>query len=81
MAIPATQIRRGMVIVFEGDPCRITEFRHHTPGNLRAIIQIKAKSLKTIPSVMQELEWKTSCGCAKCRPALNYYLLATWPGE
>ncbi|HEY4132981.1 MAG TPA: hypothetical protein VGM50_20365, partial [Gemmatimonadaceae bacterium] len=32
MAIPATQIRRGMVIVFEGDPCRITEFRHHTPG-------------------------------------------------
>jgi nitrite reductase (NADH) large subunit len=30
---------------------------------------------------MQELEWKTSCGCAKCRPALNYYLLADWPGE
>ena len=30
---------------------------------------------------MQELEWKTSCGCSKCRPALNYYLLATWPGE
>ena len=35
---------------------------------------IKAKELKTIPAVMQELEWKTSCGCAKCRPALNYYL-------
>jgi nitrite reductase (NADH) large subunit len=30
---------------------------------------------------MQQLEWKTSCGCAKCRPALNYYLLSTWPGE
>src|SRR3546814_15056391 len=30
---------------------------------------------------MQELEWKTSCGCAKCRPALNYYLVADWPGE
>jgi len=40
-----------------------------------------AKALKTIPDLMQELEWKTSCGCAKCRPALNYYLLATWPGE
>ena len=36
---------------------------------------IKAKRLKTIPAVMQELEWKTSCGCAKCRPALNYYLV------
>lgn len=42
---------------------------------------IVAKSLKSIPSVMQELEWTTSCGCAACRPALNYYLLSTWPGE
>jgi nitrite reductase (NADH) large subunit len=42
---------------------------------------IKAKSLKTIHAVMQELEWKTSCGCAKCRPALNYYLVCDWPGE
>lgn len=42
---------------------------------------IKAKGLKTIPAVMQELEWKTSCGCAKCRPALNYYLVADWPNE
>lgn len=42
---------------------------------------IKAKRLKTIAAVMQELEWKTSCGCAKCRPALNYYLAADWPDE
>ncbi|MCB1483918.1 MAG: NAD(P)/FAD-dependent oxidoreductase, partial [Hyphomicrobiaceae bacterium] len=42
---------------------------------------IIAKELKTIPDLMQALEWKTSCGCAKCRPALNYYMLATWPGE
>ncbi len=42
---------------------------------------IKAKGLKTIDAVMQELEWKTSCGCAKCRPALNYYLVCDWPGE
>lgn len=42
---------------------------------------IKAKHLKTIPAVMQELEWKTSCGCAKCRPALNYYLVCDWPNE
>jgi len=42
---------------------------------------IVARNLKTIPQLMQELEWTTSCGCAKCRPALNYYLLSTWPGE
>jgi nitrite reductase (NADH) large subunit len=42
---------------------------------------IIAKQLKSIPALMQELEWKTSCGCAKCRPALNYYMIAEWPGE
>jgi len=42
---------------------------------------IVAKELKSIPVLMQALEWKSSAGCAKCRPALNYYLLATWPGE
>jgi elongation factor P len=47
MAIPATQIRRGMVIVFEGDPVRVIEFRHHTPGNLRAMVQAKLKNLRT----------------------------------
>jgi elongation factor P len=47
MAIPATQIRRGMVIVFEGDPCRVVEFRHHTPGNLRAMVQAKLKNIRT----------------------------------
>ena len=47
MALPATQIRRGMVLVFEGDPCRVIEFRHHTPGNLRAMVQAKLKNLRT----------------------------------
>ena len=42
---------------------------------------ISAQQLKTIPDVMQALEWTTSGGCARCRPALNYYLLAAWPGE
>ena len=46
MAMPATQIRRGMVLVFEGEPCRVVEFRHHTPGNLRAMVQAKMKNLK-----------------------------------
>ena len=47
MAMPATQIRRGMVLVMEGDPCRVIEFRHHTPGNLRAMVQAKLKNLRT----------------------------------
>ena len=38
-------------------------------------------SLKSIPEVMQFLEWKTPNGCHTCRPALNYYLLCAWPDE
>ena len=33
--------------MFEGDPCRVVEFRHHTPGNLRAMVQTKMKNLRT----------------------------------
>jgi elongation factor P len=36
-----------MVLVFDGDPCRVIEFRHHTPGNLRAMVQAKLKNLRT----------------------------------
>ena len=39
------------------------------------------RRLKSVPAVMQELGWKTSCGCSSCRPALNYYLLCAWPFE
>ena len=56
--------------------CGCTDLGH---GEVRRLI--KAQELKSIPAVMQELEWKTSGGCAKCRPALNYYLLSDWPGE
>jgi elongation factor P len=45
--MPATQIRRGMVLVFEGQPVRVIEFRHHTPGNLRAMVQAKLKNVRT----------------------------------
>jgi nitrite reductase (NADH) large subunit len=56
--------------------CKCTDLGH---ADVRRLIV--AQSLKTIPEVMQELQWTTSCGCAKCRPALNYYLLSEWPGE
>jgi nitrite reductase (NADH) large subunit len=56
--------------------CGCTDLSH---ADVRRLIV--AKPLKNIPQLMQELEWKTSCGCAKCRPALNYYMIAEWPGE
>ncbi len=47
MAINASSIRRGNVIVMDGDPCRVLEFHHHTPGNLRAFVQAKLRNLRT----------------------------------
>jgi nitrite reductase (NADH) large subunit len=42
---------------------------------------IPGQHLKTLPELMQALNWKTPDGCHKCRPALNFYLLSAWPGE
>ena len=56
--------------------CGCTSLSHNDVRRL-----IKAKGLKTIPEVMQQLEWTSSGGCHKCRPALNYYLVADWPDE
>lgn len=56
--------------------CPCTDLGH---GEVRRLIV--AEGLKNIQELMQQLEWKTSCGCAKCRPALNYYMIANWPGE
>jgi elongation factor P len=47
MAIQATQIRRGMTIIHNGQPHKVLEFHHHTPGNLRAMVQTRLRNLKT----------------------------------
>ena len=43
----ANDLRKGTVIVFDGDLCKVMEFRHHTPGNLRAMVQAKLRNLRT----------------------------------
>ncbi len=47
MGVRATDLRKGSVLEKDGDLLLITEYHHHTPGNLRAIIQIKTKNLRT----------------------------------
>src|SRR5258708_13344469 len=47
MAISANDIRKGMVIVHEGAPVKVMEFHHHTPGNLRAMVQARLRNLLT----------------------------------
>jgi elongation factor P len=47
MALSANDIRKGMVILFEGTPSKVMEFHHHTPGNLRAMVQTRLRNLLT----------------------------------
>ena len=54
--------------------CGCTDLSHE---DLRRLI--KARGLKSMAAVMQECGWTTPDGCAKCRPALDSYLLADWP--
>jgi nitrite reductase (NADH) large subunit len=54
--------------------CGCTDYSHQEVRDA-----IRAQHLLTIGEVMRFLEWQTPDGCEKCRPALNYYLISTWP--
>lgn len=42
---------------------------------------IREQKLLTIDGVYKALDWRTPNGCSSCRPAVNYYLISTWPKE
>jgi elongation factor P len=42
----ANDIRRGMIIMYNGTPHRVLDFQHRTPGNLRAFVQAKLRNLR-----------------------------------
>ncbi|WP_137817146.1 nitrite reductase large subunit NirB [Pseudomonas sp. 2FG] len=56
--------------------CGCSDLNH---GQIRAAI--REQHLISIADTLRALHWTTPNGCATCRPALNYYLLSTWPGE
>src|SRR5207248_11712574 len=47
MAIPATQLRPGMIIKHNNDLHSVFSVEHRTTGNLRAFIQAKLRNLRT----------------------------------
>ena len=47
MMIKATDIRRGMVITMDGVNFVVLDFAHHTPGNLRAMVQTKLRNMNS----------------------------------
>ncbi len=56
--------------------CGCTSFSHQEVREA-----IRDRHLTRREAVMQTLEWTSPDGCPTCRPALNYYLISTWPQE
>ncbi len=63
MAIPATQLRPGMVIRHNNELCSVFSVEHRTPGNLRAFIQAKLRNLRT--GAMFEHRFRSADGIDK----------------
>ncbi|MCX7208001.1 MAG: nitrite reductase large subunit NirB [Proteobacteria bacterium] len=51
----------------------------HTHAQVRQAI--RQHKLVSHAEVYEFMEWRTPSGCATCRPAVNYYMLSTWPKE
>jgi nitrite reductase (NADH) large subunit len=56
--------------------CGCTEHGHQAVRDA-----IRAQKLLTVGGVFKSMNWRTPNGCASCRPAVNYYLISTWPKE
>jgi len=41
----ASEVRRGTVLLVGGQPCRVMDYQHRTPGNLRAFVQVRMRNL------------------------------------
>ncbi len=51
----------------------------HTHQEMRDAI--KENKLLSVASAQKFMNWRTTDGCSSCRPAINYYLISTWPRE
>lgn len=78
LATTLLEVYAGVELEVSADPPICTCTIH---GHDHVRKEIAARGLKSIPEVMQALEWKTPDGCHVCRPALNYYLLCAWPED
>lgn len=47
MGIPATQIRKGMILEVDGELLKVHDFTHVTPGKGQAVMQTRLRNLRT----------------------------------
>ncbi len=56
--VQATNIRPGMVVVFNGEPHRVLSFTHRTPGKGNAVVQAKLRNLRS--GLQTENRWMST---------------------
>ena len=56
--------------------CGCTDYTHQQVRDA-----IRGNKLLSVADTMKFMEWRTPNGCPSCRPAINYYLISTWPRE
>ena len=61
--------------------CGCTDYSHDEVRQAIRTPQADGSKLLTTDGVYKALEWRTPNGCSSCRPAINYYLISTWPKE
>ncbi len=61
--------------------CGCTEHGHQAVRDAIKTPLPDGRRLLSISDVFRYMDWKTPNGCATCRPAVNYYLISTWPKE
>ena len=61
--------------------CGCTDYSHEEVRRAIRRPLPDGSRLLSIARVFEVLEWRNPTGCASCRPAINYYLLSTWPRE
>ena len=61
--------------------CACTDASHEQVRQAIRTPLADGSRLLSIDAVYRHLNWRTPNGCATCRPAVNYYLISTWPKE
>ena len=61
--------------------CGCTDRTHQEVRDAISAVLPDGSKLLSLPQVFEFLAWRSPNGCATCRPAINYYLLSTWPHE
>ena len=73
-SIPATKLKKGMLVKMQQDLFRILELQHVTPGNLRGFVRVKMRNIRNGALADQKLRSEDTCDRAVLEEKEMQYL-------